>query len=142
MKLLVIDGQGGGIGSNLIEGLRRQGPEGAYITAVGTNAVATSTMLRAGADTGATGENAIVWNVSRADLILGPVGIVLANAMLGEITPSVAAAVAGADTEKILIPVAKSSVRIAGLTNQSLSAYIADAILLVNQWAGQAEGQL
>ncbi len=142
MKILIIDGQGGGIGSNLIEMLRQKGPGDLQITAVGTNAVATSTMLRAGADTGATGENAVVWNAARAELILGPVGIVLANAMLGEITPAAAAAVASSEATKILVPIAKSSVQIAGLAEQGLSSYLADAVLRVNQWAGQAERKL
>ena len=91
MKILVIDGQGGGIGSGIIQELRRCGIENAEILAVGTNVMATSAMLRAGADAGATGENPVIFNSRRADLILGPIGIIMANAMMGEITPAMAA---------------------------------------------------
>ena len=97
MKILVIDGQGGGIGSGIIQELRRCGIENAEILAVGTNVMATSAMLRAGADAGATGENPVIFNSRRADLILGPIGIIMANAMMGEITPAMAAAVAASD---------------------------------------------
>lgn len=104
MKILVIDGQGGGIGSGIIQELRRCGIENAEILAVGTNVMATSAMLRAGADAGATGENPVIFNSRRADLILGPIGIIMANAMMGEITPAMAAAVAASDGKKTADP--------------------------------------
>lgn len=92
MELLVIDGQGGGIGKQIVSALKREFPHIAII-AVGTNAIATSAMLSAGADRGATGENAVIANSRRADVIIGPIGIVLADALMGEITPAMAVAI-------------------------------------------------
>ena len=85
MRIIVIDGQGGGIGRSIVERLKMEAP-GAEVIAVGTNSLATSAMIRAGANAGATGENAVIYNCSRADIITGPIGIILANSMLGEIT--------------------------------------------------------
>ena len=93
MRIIVIDGQGGGIGRSLTEKLRAELPE-AELVAVGTNSAATANMMRAGANVGATGENAVVFNCARTDVIVGPLGIILADAMLGEITPRMACAVA------------------------------------------------
>ena len=126
MKILVIDGQGGGIGSGIIKELRRCGIENAEILAVGTNVMATSAMLRAGADAGATGENPVICNSRRADLILGPIGIIMANAMMGEITPAMAAAVAASDGKKLLIPIAKCA-RVVGVEPKPMQAYLAEA---------------
>ena len=127
MLILVIDGQGGGIGSRLIAELKPSLTGACETVCVGTNALATNAMDRAGADMGATGENAVVWNAARADIILGPIGILLANAMLGEITPAMAAAVSGSDALKILIPSSKCPVLIAGAENCTLDAYIKKA---------------
>ena len=96
MRIMVMDGQGGGVGRSLIEELHVRFPE-AEIVAVGTNAAATANMMKGGAAVGATGENAAVYNSGKADVIAGPIGIVMANAMLGEITPRMAEAVASAD---------------------------------------------
>lgn len=126
MKILVIDGQGGGIGSGIIQELRRCGIENAEILAVGTNVMATSAMLRAGADAGATGENPVIFNSRRADLILGPIGIIMANAMMGEITPAMAAAVAASDGKKLLILIAKCA-RVVGVEPKPMQAYLAEA---------------
>lgn len=126
MKILVIDGQGGGIGSGIIQELRRCGIENAEILAVGTNVMATSAMLRAGADAGATGENPVIFNSRRADLILGPIGIIMANAMMGEITPAMAAAVAASDGKKLLIPIAKCA-RVVGVEPKPMQAYLSEA---------------
>ena len=126
MKILVIDGQGGGIGSGIIQELRRCGIENAEILAVGTNVMATSAMLRAGADAGATGENPVIFNSRRADLILGPIGIIMANAMMGEITPAMAATVAASDGKKLLIPIAKCA-RVVGVEPKPMQAYLAEA---------------
>ncbi len=127
MQVLVIDGQGGGIGSRIIAELKPAVPAEGKIVAVGTNVLATNAMLKAGADMGATGENAIVWNAAGADIILGPIGIILANAMLGEITPAMAAAVSGCGALKILIPSSKCSVYVAGTENCTLENYIRQA---------------
>ena len=97
---------------------------------VGTNSLATSAMLKAGAAQGATGENAVIYNASRADLILGPIGMIMANGIMGEVSPAVATAVSGADARKILIPSSSCGVRIAGVEEQRLEDQI--------QWAVQA----
>ncbi|MCL2793057.1 MAG: DUF3842 family protein [Spirochaetaceae bacterium] len=123
MKILVIDGMGGGIGKSVIECLRQE-TEGHSILAIGTNAIATSTMLKAGAEVSATGENAIVYNCSRVDVIIGTIGIVLANSMLGEISPRIAEAVSGSEAIKILIPTSKCSTFIAGVKDQPTGQYI------------------
>ncbi len=127
MNILVMDGQGGGIGRALVEGLRQALPE-ADITAVGTNAVATGAMLRAGANQAATGENAAVYNMRYADVILGPIGILVANGLLGEVTPRMAAALGECEALKILIPVHKCHVEIAGLPDFPVGQLIASAV--------------
>lgn len=104
MKILVIDAQGGGIGKQLVSAIKESVPN-AVVTAVGTNTAATAAMLKAGADNAATGENAVVVNSRRADVIVGPIGIVIADAMLGEITCRMANAVAQSDAKRILIPI-------------------------------------
>lgn len=104
MHILVIDGQGGGIGKQLVEEIRKALPE-ALITAAGTNSIATSAMIKAGADNGATGENAVIVGCRNADIIAGPMGIVIADSLLGEITPAMAAAVGQSPALRILLPV-------------------------------------
>jgi len=105
MKILIIDGQSGRLGAQIIEGLRKAGLTGGHkIIAVGTNSLATSGMLGAGADQGATGENAVVVQCRTADVIAGPIGIILADAMLGEVTPRMAAAVGQSAAMRVLLP--------------------------------------
>lgn len=133
MRIAVVDGQGGGIGKMLIEKLRQQFGNRVSIIALGTNALATAQMMKAGADDGATGENAIVYNSPKVDVITGPMGIVLANAMLGELTPKMAEAVGESRAHKILIPINKCSVQIAGCTDLSLPQYVDEAVLLINK---------
>lgn len=113
MKLLVIDGQGGKMGKLLVEQIKNQWTEWEVI-AVGTNSIATAAMLKAGADAGATGENPVIVQARDADVILGPIGIVIANALMGEVTPAMAMAVGASKAHKILLPVNKCSVTIAG----------------------------
>jgi hypothetical protein len=127
MNLLVIDGQGGSLGKQLITQLRKALPE-QPVTAIGTNSIATSVMLKAGADIGATGENPVLVGSSRADLILGPIGILIADALLGEITPAMAAAVGKSPAKKILVPVSKCNCVIAGTSDLSLAKYIESAV--------------
>ena len=129
INILVIDAQGGGIGRQLVGSIKQELPE-VSVTAVGTNSAATSAMLKAGAAQGATGENAVIYNASRADLILGPIGMIMANGIMGEVSPAVATAVSGADARKILIPSSSCGVRIAGVEEQRLEDQI--------QWAVQA----
>lgn len=131
MKILIIDAQGGGIGKQLIAEIKKNIP-GADITAVGTNTVATSAMLKAGADRAATGENAVVVNSRRADVIIGPVGIVIADAMLGEITPKMANAVAQSDAKRILIPVNHCDNIVVGVADLNIGKLIQAVIEELN----------
>ncbi len=133
MKILIIDGQGGRIGKMLVEKIRQRWPELPLI-ALGTNSIATSTMLRAGADEGATGENPVIYNAGSADVIIGPIGIVLANSLLGEITPAMAAAVAQSDAQKILIPMNRCKSAIAGVLEAPLAEYIELAANLLQKF--------
>lgn len=127
MKIIVIDGQGGRLGRLLVEGVKTRLPQ-AQVYAMGTNAVATAAMLKAGADFGATGENPVVRNVADADGVLGPVGIVVANAILGEVTPAMAEAVGSCRAKKFLIPMNSCGVVVAGVEELSLPAYVARAM--------------
>lgn len=127
MKIVVIDGQGGRLGKLLVEGVRERMPQ-AEIYAIGTNALATASMLKAGADFGATGENPVVRAVMDADGVLGPVGIVVANSILGEVTPAMAEAVGSCRGKKFLVPMNNCGVVVAGVSEQPLSAYVASAV--------------
>jgi len=127
MNILIIDGQGGKIGSRLVEELRRRYPE-SDITAVGTNSAATQSMIKSGASRGATGENAVFVGCRRADIIVGPIGIVVADSLCGEITPAMAAAVGQSTALRILIPVNKCETVIAGVKEQTLGELINDAV--------------
>ena len=115
IKIAVIDGQGGGIGKHLIEAIKKRSNWDVEIIALGTNTMATETMLKAGADYGATGENAIIYNSRQVDYILGPMGIIAANAINGEITSAIASAIADCQAPKLLIPLGKGNIEIAGV---------------------------
>ncbi len=131
-KVLVIDGQGGLLGKQMVEAVRKLIPE-AEITAVGTNTMATANMLKAGADNGATGENAVIVGARRADIIVGPIGIAIADSLLGEITPEMAVAVGQSEAKKILIPVNKCNNIIIGVGDKSTSELIAEAIRMIKE---------
>ncbi len=120
MRICVVDGQGGGIGASIIKRLKEVYLEEHEVIALGTNAIATSQMLKARANRGATGENAIVRTVATADIIIGPIAIVLANSMMGELTPKMAAAIASAPALKILLPLTQERVEIVGLKPEPL----------------------
>lgn len=124
MRICVIDGQGGGIGSIIIKKLREAFEESVDITALGTNAIATAQMLKARANRGASGENAIVRTVGQADIIVGPVAIVLAHSMMGEMTPRMAEAVTASTAKKLLIPLSQENVEIVGLPRTPLPPLI------------------
>lgn len=127
MNILVIDGQGGQLGSQLIKNMVSE-LEHIKITAIGTNAVATSAMLKAGAHQAATGENPVLVACKKADIIIGPIGIVIADSMLGEITEKMAVAIGQADAVRILIPVNKCENLVAGVTASSTKALLEDVM--------------
>lgn len=133
MRILIIDGQGGGIGARLVSLLRPRLPAGCELLCTGTNSLATSAMLKAGADRGATGENALCYNTQRSDLILGPIGVVLANGIMGEVSPAAASAVSGAECVKILIPSPTCGTLIAGTEDCRLEEYLRRAVELALQ---------
>ena len=122
--ICVIDGQGGGIGSKVISRLKEMFHETIEIIALGTNAIATAQMLKAKANRGASGENAIVQTVKQADLIIGPLSIIVAHSMMGEVTPPMAEAVAVSPARKILIPLTQENIEIAGLESLPLPQLI------------------
>ncbi len=136
MRIAVIDGQGGGIGKAVVEKLKKAFAEKIEIVALGTNSLATSMMLKAGANEGATGENAIVYNCDRVDIIIGSVSIICSNAFLGELTPAMAEAVSKSRTRKILIPLNKYEIYICGNVNKPLPHYIDDAVEMVKEFGG------
>lgn len=142
-KILVIDGQGGGLGRMLVESLRQSG--GYHITAVGTNTIATSNMLRAEPDEAATGENAVRVCSRRADVICGPIGIVIADAMNGEVTPAIALAVGRADAARVLVPMNRFGAhkqcdnRIAGIKDVPMAELVRDAVRQIVDLCGDTE---
>ena len=128
-RVLIIDGQGGNMGRQLVEQLLLQSSITLDITVVGTNAIATANMLKASARVqGATGENAVVVAARKADVIVGPVGIVMADALLGEITPAMANAVAQSNAYKVLLPVNKCNHFIVGVRDDSMSQLVQQAV--------------
>jgi len=129
MKIAVVDGQGGGIGSAVIKRLREEFGESVQVIALGTNSIATAQMLKARANKGATGENAILQTAPKMDIIVGPIGIVLAQAMMGEVTPAIAQAVADSPALKLLIPLSQEKVEIMGFVSEPLP-HLVDKIIL------------
>ncbi len=131
MRIAVIDGQGGGIGKAVIEKLRQVFGNEPVIIAFGTNALATSLMIKAGANEGASGENAIATSVPGVDVIIGSVSILAANSMLGELTPRMAVSIADSRALKVLIPLNRCNIQIAGVRNEPLPHYIDDVVAMV-----------
>ena len=142
MEILVIDGQGGRIGQQLIKAILTRYPQ-VEVTAIGTNSLATSAMLKGGAAQGATGENALLVACRRADVILGPLGIVIADAMLGEVPPAMAAAVGQSTAKRVLIPFSHCDNIVAGVPELATGALIQCAVRSVTALAGElADGPL
>ena len=127
MMILVVDGQGGGLGRLLVRELKGAFPQ-AEIAAVGTNSTAANAMMKAGADFAATGENAVVVNCRHADIIVGAVGIVIADSMWGEITPRMAQAVGQSDARRVLIPINLCSNLVVGVSEMSMSKLVQAAV--------------
>ena len=132
LLVVVVDGQGGGMGRGLVESIKKKWPK-LHVRAVGTNSLATSAMLRAGADDGATGENAVVFNARQADLLLGPIGILTPNGLLGEVSPAMAGAVGASEAVKILLPSQRCSIRLAAGDPQPLQFYVDQALRLLEE---------
>jgi hypothetical protein len=126
--IVIIDGMGGGIGVQLITRIRELPGEDREIVALGTNAIAAERMVKAGANRGASGENAVRVSASLGDFILGPIGIVIPNGLMGEITPAMAEAVLAAPGERILIPLQHDHFRLVGLEAQPLAKLVEEAV--------------
>jgi hypothetical protein len=126
--IAVIDGQGGGIGSEIIKGLRQEHVHSLEILALGTNSTATSRMMKAGANRGATGENAIIRTCIKVDVVIGPLAIIISNSMMGEATPQMTEAICASDAKKILIPLTQENVQIVGVSQEPLPHLVARAV--------------
>ena len=133
MRIAVIDGMGGGIGAQIVSQLRQEITAGAEIIALGTNATAADRMVRAGADRGASGENAIRVSAESADIIVGPLGIVIPDAMMGEVTSVMAQAVVSSKAEKFLIPLVQQHFTIVGYVSQPVSGLICELVRILRE---------
>jgi len=131
MRIAVVDGQGGGIGKAIVEKARKELPDDVEIIALGTNALAAALMLKAGANEGASGENAIVFNAYRVDVIVGTIGIVVANSMMGELSPDMARAISESPARKVLIPLNRCNIDIAGVRSEPLPHHIDNAVDII-----------
>jgi len=139
LKIAVVDGQGGGIGSLIVKRLRDEFGDSIEILALGTNAAATSAMMKSRSNKGATGENAIALNANRADMLIGPLSIVLPNAMLGELTPKMAEAIVLSSTRKFLLPLNQESINIVGVEKEPLPHMIEKIIEIVRHEVGKGD---
>ena len=137
LQVTVIDGQGGGIGGLIVKRLREEFGDQIDILALGTNAAATSAMMKSRANKGATGENAIVWNSKNTHLIIGPMSIVLANAMLGELTPRMAEAIIFSSARKLLLPLNQEEIDIIGIEKEPLPHMIEKIVESVREEIGK-----
>ncbi|MEJ2726576.1 MAG: DUF3842 family protein [Deltaproteobacteria bacterium] len=133
MRVMVMDGQGGGIGATVIKGLRAVAGEGLEIYALGTNSAATARMMKAGANRGATGENAIIQTSPNVQVIIGPLAILMANAMMGEVTPGMATAVCSSEARKILIPLTQEKVHLVGVTSEPLPHLVDQVVQIMKE---------
>ena len=131
--LLVIDGQGGGLGRAIVERLRKEFADRVILTAVGTNAFAAQAMMKAGADAAASGESAVIYNCRQADLIVGPIGILTAGSMMGELSPAMADAIADSPAEKVLIPLSRCHLQVVGVGEESMPVRLDQMAALVSR---------
>ena len=138
MTILVIDGQGGGLGRQIVSALKADNQTHTLL-AVGTNTIATTAMLKAGADQAATGENAVIVGCRKADLIIGPIGIVIADSMLGEITPTIAAAIGQSRAHRILVPMNLCDNTVIGVLEQPIGQMVQGAVKAVAQYDAQLD---
>ncbi|MBW1667165.1 MAG: DUF3842 family protein [Deltaproteobacteria bacterium] len=133
VKVMVTDGQGGGIGATVIKGLRAAFGEGIEILALGTNSIATSRMMKAGANKGATGENPILRTSPKVDVIIGPVAILMPNAMMGEVSPGMAEAICSSEARKILIPLTQENVLLVGVAGEPLPHLVDEVVKIMRE---------
>jgi len=134
--IVVMDGQGGGIGAAVIKALRHEPAlDHLEVLALGTNSIATSRMMKSGANRGATGENAVVQTCPQADIILGPMSIIMPNAMMGEVTPRMAEAVSTSTCRKILIPLTQERVSLVGTKGEPLPHLVDQVIRIIKEMA-------
>jgi 4-hydroxy-L-threonine phosphate dehydrogenase PdxA len=133
LRIAVIDGQGGGIGNLIVKRLREEFKDTVEIIALGTNAAATTAMMKSRANKGATGENAIVWNSGRVDVIVGPLSVALPDAMLGEVTAKMAAAIVSSNARTILLPLNQEEIEIAGVSKEPLPHLIEHVIARIKE---------
>jgi hypothetical protein len=133
VTVMVMDGQGSGIGAAIIKGLREHYGEDLEIFALGTNSVATSNMMKSGANKGVTGENAIIRTCMNVDIIIGPIAIIMANAMMGEVTALMTEAVSSCSARKILIPLTQENVNIVGTTGEPLPHMVQKVVKLIKE---------
>jgi len=139
MKIAAIDGMGGSIGNQIIRRLRENLPDDIHITALGTNAIAANNMMKAGANRGASGENAVAISVAEADIIIGPISIVIPNSMMGELTARMAEAIAGTKAQKILLPLANPQVDLVGVSREPLPHLMEEAVKIIRKKMGLPE---
>ena len=133
LRIAVIDGQGGGIGSLIVKRLKEEFADTIEVIALGTNAAATTAMMKSRANKGATGENAIIWNSDKVDMLVGPLSIAFPNAMLGEVTGNMAAAVIASPAQKLLLPLNQEGVEIAGNNREPLPHLIEHVISRIKE---------
>lgn len=133
MIIAVIDGMGGGIGSQIVSTLRDELPTYIDIYALGTNSIATSAMMKAHANKGATGENAIVTSVKKANIVVSPISMVMPNCMMGEVTCKISEAIVDSEALKILLPIMPENIELVGLENKPLALLIKDAVKVIKK---------
>ncbi len=132
-KIMVVDGQGGGIGATIISGIRKEIGNDIIIYALGTNSIATSRMMKAGANKGGTGENAIYYTAKKVDIIIGPISIVMPYSMMGELTPKMATAISTSNALKIFLPLTQEQVKIVGDPGEPLPHQVSEAISIIKE---------
>lgn len=136
MTIVFVDGMGGGLAAQVISSLPTYIKENHFVLALGTNALATAKMVKSGLCKGATGENAICFSVQDADVIIGPIGIIIPNSMFGELTPNIATTIASSKAKKILIPLVQGHVEIVGLENKPMNHLIKETITKLEEYIG------
>ena len=133
MIIAVIDGMGGGIGAQIVSSLREELPTYVEIYALGTNSIATSSMMKAHANKGATGENAIVVSAKKANIIVAPISVIIHNSMMGEVTCNISEAIADSEALKILLPIMPENVELVGLEGKPLALLVKDSVNLIKK---------